>query len=56
MAAFTNLSQDHLDFHRDMDDYFAAKAALFDGRAEQAVICVDDPWGQPARRAHPRTR
>jgi UDP-N-acetylmuramoyl-L-alanyl-D-glutamate--2,6-diaminopimelate ligase len=46
VAAFTNLSQDHLDFHRDMDDYFAAKAALFDGRAERAVICVDDPWGR----------
>ena len=46
VAAFTNLSQDHLDFHRDMDDYFAAKATLFDGRAERAVVCVDDPWGQ----------
>jgi UDP-N-acetylmuramoyl-L-alanyl-D-glutamate--2,6-diaminopimelate ligase len=45
VAAFTNLSQDHLDFHRDMEDYFAAKAALFDGRAERAVICVDDSWG-----------
>ena len=29
-----------------MDDYFEAKAALFDGRAERAVICVDDEWGQ----------
>ena len=46
VGAFTNLSQDHLDFHRDMEDYFAAKAALFDGRAERAVICVDDEWGQ----------
>jgi UDP-N-acetylmuramoyl-L-alanyl-D-glutamate--2,6-diaminopimelate ligase len=46
VAAFTNLSQDHLDFHRDMEDYFAAKAALFDGRAEHAVICVDDEWGR----------
>jgi UDP-N-acetylmuramoyl-L-alanyl-D-glutamate--2,6-diaminopimelate ligase len=46
VAAFTNLSQDHLDFHRDMEDYFAAKAALFDGRADRAVICVDDVWGQ----------
>jgi UDP-N-acetylmuramoyl-L-alanyl-D-glutamate--2,6-diaminopimelate ligase len=45
VGAFTNLSQDHLDFHRDMDDYFAAKASLFDGRAEHAVICVDDEWG-----------
>jgi UDP-N-acetylmuramoyl-L-alanyl-D-glutamate--2,6-diaminopimelate ligase len=46
VAAFTNLSQDHLDFHRDMEDYFAAKAALFDGRAEHAVVCVDDEWGK----------
>ena len=29
VALFTNLSQDHLDFHADMDDYFAAKASLF---------------------------
>ncbi|MDN5857359.1 MAG: UDP-N-acetylmuramoyl-L-alanyl-D-glutamate--2,6-diaminopimelate ligase [Pseudonocardia sp.] len=46
VVAFTNLSQDHLDFHRDMDDYFQAKATLFDGRAPRAVICVDDGWGR----------
>jgi UDP-N-acetylmuramoyl-L-alanyl-D-glutamate--2,6-diaminopimelate ligase len=46
VGAFTNLSQDHLDFHRDMDDYFEAKARLFDGRARRAVICVDDEWGR----------
>ena len=46
VGAFTNLSQDHLDFHADMDDYFATKASLFaPGRAERAVICVDDEWG-----------
>jgi UDP-N-acetylmuramoyl-L-alanyl-D-glutamate--2,6-diaminopimelate ligase len=46
VGAFTNLSQDHLDFHADMDDYFATKAALFTpGRAEHAVVCVDDVWG-----------
>ena len=46
VGAFTNLSQDHLDFHADMEDYFAAKAALFaPGRTEHAVICVDDGWG-----------
>lgn len=46
VAAFTNLSQDHLDFHADMDDYFATKARLFDGRARRAVIGVDDVWGR----------
>jgi UDP-N-acetylmuramoyl-L-alanyl-D-glutamate--2,6-diaminopimelate ligase len=43
---FTNLSQDHLDFHSDMEDYFAAKARLFDGRAAVGVINVDDEWGR----------
>ena len=46
VGAFTNLSQDHLDFHADMDDYFATKASLFaPGRTERAVLCVDDEWG-----------
>jgi UDP-N-acetylmuramoyl-L-alanyl-D-glutamate--2,6-diaminopimelate ligase len=46
VAGFTNLSQDHLDFHPDMASYFEAKAALFDGRAASAVVMVDDAWGQ----------
>jgi UDP-N-acetylmuramoyl-L-alanyl-D-glutamate--2,6-diaminopimelate ligase len=46
VAAFTNLSQDHLDFHTDLEDYFAAKAMLFDGRASAEVVCIDDVWGQ----------
>ncbi|HEX6232314.1 MAG TPA: UDP-N-acetylmuramoyl-L-alanyl-D-glutamate--2,6-diaminopimelate ligase [Jiangellaceae bacterium] len=47
VAGFTNLSQDHLDFHRDMADYFAAKAALFTPeRARRAVVCVDDEYGR----------
>lgn len=50
VAGFLNLSQDHLDFHKDMDDYFAAKAQLFTGEAgtscDNAVICIDDEWGQ----------
>jgi UDP-N-acetylmuramoyl-L-alanyl-D-glutamate--2,6-diaminopimelate ligase len=45
VAAFTNLSQDHLDFHADMAEYFAAKARLFDGRARAAVVVTDDEWG-----------
>lgn len=47
IAAFTNLSQDHLDFHHDMADYFAAKAQLFTpARASTAVVCIDDEWGR----------
>jgi UDP-N-acetylmuramoyl-L-alanyl-D-glutamate--2,6-diaminopimelate ligase len=45
VGAFTNLSQDHLDFHADMDAYFAAKGRLFDGRTRRSVIVVDDEWG-----------
>src|SRR4051794_6020978 len=47
VAAFTNLSQDHLDFHRDMDDYLAAKARLFEpALARDGVVDVDDVWGR----------
>lgn len=46
VGAFTNLSQDHLDFHRDLEDYFQAKALLFDGRSEREVVCVDGEWGR----------
>lgn len=46
VAGFTNLSQDHLDFHPTMEAYFAAKAELFtSARAAHGVICVDDAWG-----------
>ncbi|WP_109526249.1 MULTISPECIES: UDP-N-acetylmuramoyl-L-alanyl-D-glutamate--2,6-diaminopimelate ligase [Nocardia] len=49
VGGFTNLSQDHLDFHRDFEDYFAAKRRLFDPRSSVAaripVVCVDDEWG-----------
>jgi UDP-N-acetylmuramoyl-L-alanyl-D-glutamate--2,6-diaminopimelate ligase len=45
-GVFTNLGEDHLDFHADLDEYFAAKAKLFDGRSERAVINVDDPAGR----------
>ena len=46
VAVFTNLSQDHLDFHGTMEDYYAAKASLFEPRrCRSAVICVDDAWG-----------
>ncbi|WKD58991.1 UDP-N-acetylmuramoyl-L-alanyl-D-glutamate--2,6-diaminopimelate ligase [Corynebacterium caspium] len=50
IAGFTNLSQDHLDFHRTMEEYFQAKSKLFAAgsplAAKKAVIVVDDKWGQ----------
>lgn len=48
VAVFTNLTQDHLDYHPDMENYFAAKARLFqpDYCQGQAVINRDDPYGQ----------
>ncbi len=47
VVAFTNLSQDHLDFHGDMATYFAAKAALFDShRARRGIINIDDAYGR----------
>ncbi|CAA9533774.1 MAG: UDP-N-acetylmuramoylalanyl-D-glutamate--2,6-diaminopimelate ligase [uncultured Solirubrobacteraceae bacterium] len=45
-AIFTNLTQDHLDFHPTMEEYFAAKCRLFvEGRPRVAVVNVDDPYG-----------
>jgi UDP-N-acetylmuramoyl-L-alanyl-D-glutamate--2,6-diaminopimelate ligase len=45
-AGFTNLGRDHLDFHADLEDYFRAKARLFDGRAQREVVTVDDDAGR----------
>jgi UDP-N-acetylmuramoyl-L-alanyl-D-glutamate--2,6-diaminopimelate ligase len=46
-AAFTNLSQDHLDFHADMEDYFEAKRSLFTReRLERGATNLDDPYGR----------
>jgi UDP-N-acetylmuramoyl-L-alanyl-D-glutamate--2,6-diaminopimelate ligase len=47
VAGFTNLSHDHLDDYRDMDDYFQAKLALFQpGVARRGVVSLDSPFGQ----------
>ncbi|MBC7248179.1 MAG: UDP-N-acetylmuramoyl-L-alanyl-D-glutamate--2,6-diaminopimelate ligase [Actinobacteria bacterium] len=52
VGVFTNLSQDHLDFHRDMEEYFRAKERLFlplsrgGLQAESAALNVDDPYGR----------
>jgi UDP-N-acetylmuramoyl-L-alanyl-D-glutamate--2,6-diaminopimelate ligase len=49
-AVWTNLSQDHLDYHGDMESYYRAKAALFvPPRCRLAVINADDPWGRRLR-------
>lgn len=47
VGGFSNLSQDHLDFHHTMEAYFHAKARLFSGEqaARKAVVCIDDNWG-----------
>jgi UDP-N-acetylmuramoyl-L-alanyl-D-glutamate--2,6-diaminopimelate ligase len=48
VAVFTNLTQDHLDYHRDMEDYFEAKALLFSSqyRRGRGIINQDDPYGR----------
>jgi UDP-N-acetylmuramoyl-L-alanyl-D-glutamate--2,6-diaminopimelate ligase len=47
VSAFSNLTQDHLDFHGDMESYFLAKAKLFTGKlSDKAVVNIDDPYGK----------
>jgi UDP-N-acetylmuramoyl-L-alanyl-D-glutamate--2,6-diaminopimelate ligase len=48
VAVFTNLTQDHLDFHQDMEDYFAAKSLLFNSEylAGKAIVNWDDAYGR----------
>lgn len=48
VAVFTNLTQDHLDYHKDMEDYFSAKALLFSPEYlhGKAIINYDDAYGQ----------
>jgi UDP-N-acetylmuramoyl-L-alanyl-D-glutamate--2,6-diaminopimelate ligase len=59
VAVFTNLTQDHLDFHHTMDEYFAAKSRLFTGLAEGqkagklALVNLDDSYGAAIRAACP---
>jgi UDP-N-acetylmuramoyl-L-alanyl-D-glutamate--2,6-diaminopimelate ligase len=45
VGLFTNLTQDHLDFHHDMESYFQAKCRLFQ-QSERVLANVDDPYGQ----------
>ncbi len=50
ISVFTNLTQDHLDYHKDMEGYFAVKSRLFHehekGEGRSVVINIDDPWGR----------
>jgi len=49
IAIFTNLSHDHLDYHKDMEAYFIAKRRLFDERLKNNATClinIDDVWGR----------
>ena len=52
VLVFTNLTQDHLDFHGTMEEYYAAKRALFD-QADRAVVNVADEWGERLARELP---
>ncbi len=59
VAVFTNLTQDHLDFHHTMDEYFESKLKLFSGLAggqktgQRAIVNLDDPRGAAIRAACP---
>lgn len=61
VGVFTNLSRDHLDYHRDMENYFNVKASLFShmNKIEDssgprwAVINLDDPWGKKLKELSP---
>jgi UDP-N-acetylmuramoyl-L-alanyl-D-glutamate--2,6-diaminopimelate ligase len=55
VLVFTNLTQDHLDFHGTMEEYFAAKRTLFE-QAERAVVNVGDEWGRKLARELPGAR
>ena len=47
VTAFSNLTQDHLDYHKTFEAYFEAKALLFsDAYPAKRVICIDDEWGE----------
>ena len=45
-ALFTNLTQDHLDFHGGMEDYFLSKRKLFESRPKASIVNVDDHYGR----------
>jgi UDP-N-acetylmuramoyl-L-alanyl-D-glutamate--2,6-diaminopimelate ligase len=58
-AVFTNLTREHMDYHKTFEDYFAAKRRLFEGTGagapECAILNVDDPYGKRLAGLVPRT-
>jgi len=57
VALFTNLSRDHLDYHKTMEDYGAAKAKLFHWpQLKHAIVNLDDRFGQELARSIDRSR
>jgi UDP-N-acetylmuramoyl-L-alanyl-D-glutamate--2,6-diaminopimelate ligase len=54
-AVFTNLSQDHLDFHPDMESYFLAKRKLFETDPGVRIACADDAYGRRLASEFPGT-
>ena len=58
-AVFTNLTQDHLDYHGTMEEYFRAKCLLFDGVAASSgrmIVNADDSWGRKIILKHEETK
>ncbi len=53
-GVFTNLSREHLDYHKTMDNYFKAKMILFD-QAKNTVANIDDSYGKKAKELYPNT-
>ncbi|CAG0933393.1 partial UDP-N-acetylmuramoyl-L-alanyl-D-glutamate--2, 6-diaminopimelate ligase, partial [Planctomycetaceae bacterium] len=53
---FTNLTHDHLDYHKTMDEYFWCKSMLFshlDGNGGASAVNIDDPWGRKLKGSFP---
>lgn len=52
-AIFTNLSQDHLDYHKTLEEYFQVKKRFFNGEVERSIINIDDVFGRRIREGKP---